>query len=82
VKYLVLVAAAAAAAVIATLVRYGSLQPCDWLKQDVAARLDVPPLIAEAKVRAEFLVSGVAEPSAADCLTSWWDFKAYGKVAE
>lgn len=80
-KYLVLVAAAVVAAVIATLVRYESLHPCDWLEQDVAARLGVPPLVAEAKLRAEFLVSGVTEPAAGDCLTAWWDFKANGELA-
>jgi len=79
VRYLVLVAGVTVAAVIATLVRYESLHPCDWLQRDVATRLGVPPLVAEAKVRAEFLVSGVAEPSAGDCLTAWWDFKANGK---
>lgn len=81
-KYLLLAVAAGAAAVIATLVRYQSLYPCDWLKHDTAARLGVPPLVAEAKVRAEFLVKGVTDPSAGQCLTAWWDFKANEKKAE
>lgn len=81
-KYLVLVAGAAVAAVVATWVRYDSLHPCDWLERDVAKRFGVPPLVAEAKVRAEFLVSGVTEPSAGNCLTAWWDFKANGTEAD
>lgn len=81
-KYLVLAVGAVIAAVIATFVRYQSLYPCDWLKHDTAARLGVPPLVAEAKVRADFLVKGVTDPTAGQCLTAWWDFKANEKKAD
>lgn len=81
-KYLLLVAGLVAAAVIATLARYESLDPCDWLAHDMARALDAPSLLAEAKIRADFLLRGITEPQTTDCLTAWWDLKADGVPSE
>ncbi len=61
--------------VVATLSRYQSLDPCDWLINDVAAAYHVTPNMAEAKIRAGFLLDGVIQPDATDCLTEWWSFR-------
>ena len=80
-KILILPLALVGAAVIATMVRYGSLQPCDWLDQDAAAQSGLPRLVAEAQVRAAFLLDGITDPTAGECLTAWWDLKANGAIA-
>ena len=80
-KILVLVLALVGAAGIATVVRYGSVHPCVWLDQDTASETGLPDLLAQARVRAAFLLDGITEPSAANCLTAWWDLKANGAKA-
>jgi len=77
-KILVVVLALLGAAGIATVVRYGSLDPCDWLDMDTASEHDLPRLVAQARVRASFLLDGIANPTPGDCLTAWWDLKANG----
>ena len=64
------------AAVVATYVRYQSLDPCDWLERDMAQRMGMPELVVRGRIRAQFLIRGIAEPGAADCLTEWWRFKS------
>ncbi len=80
-KILVLVLALLGAAGIATVVRYGSLDPCVWLDNDTASASDLPRLVAQAQVRAMFLLDGIADPTPGDCLTAWWDLKANGATA-
>jgi hypothetical protein len=77
-KILVLVLALLGAAGVATYVRYGSFDPCVWLDIDTASASDLPRLVAQAQVRASFLLDGITSPTPGDCLTVWWDLKANG----
>ena len=75
-KYLVLLVGLSLAASIATYVRYQSLHPCDWMEHDLADEWGVPRLMARAKIRAEFLLDGIAEPGPSECLMGWWEMRA------
>lgn len=75
-KYGLIVVVLALAACGATYVRYESLHPCDWLEQDMAADQGMPRLIAKARIQAEFLLQGITEPSAYQCLSGWWKVRA------
>ncbi len=66
----VLVAAAAA-----TLMRYGSLDPCVWLETDQIEDSILPPVAVRAQIRAVFLLDGVTDPGPLDCLLQWWDWR-------
>ncbi len=78
-KYLLIVVALIAVAAGGTLFRYGSFHPCEWLEQDVMRTSGFPPVVAQAQIRATFLVNGIVEPSGYDCLRHWWRLKADGK---
>ena len=65
----------AAAIIVATLIRYQSLDPCDWLARDIADAQGLTVTMAEAKVRAGFLLEGTVQPGADDCLLEWWSFR-------
>ena len=80
-RVLVILLCLAGAAAAATMVRYGSLQPCDWLDQDAAKETGLPRVVAQAQIRAAFLLEGIADPTPGDCLTAWWDLKADGATA-
>jgi len=80
-KFVFLIVALVAAESVATLVRYGSLQPCDWLDHDTAQEAGLPRLVAQAQVRAAFLLEGITNPTPGECLTAWWDLKANGAAA-
>ncbi len=69
---LILVVAAAGA----TFWRYQSFDPCEWLKQDMAAKSDLPGLFVEGQIRWDFLFDGVADPDGMQCLKKWWNFRA------
>ncbi len=75
-KVLVLILGLAGAAAVATVVRYGSLDPCAWLDHDTAELTGLPRLVAQAQVRAAFLLDGITDPTPGECLTAWWDLKA------
>ena len=77
-KYALLVIGLAVAATIATYVRYESLDPCDWMDQDMARQSGLPLLVVRTRIRAEFLLEGITEPSASDCLSRWWEIRAEG----
>ncbi len=62
-----------AAAAAATLVRYGSLDPCVWLETDLIEDSILPPAAVRAKIRTAFFVDGVTDPGPLDCLLEWWD---------
>lgn len=79
-KVLVLVLGLSAAAGIATFARYESFHPCDWLDQDTARALDVPLVMAQARIRAGFILRGIADPDAYDCVSDWWRLKADGRL--
>jgi len=61
--------------VVATLIRYQSLDPCDWLARDMADKEGLTVAMAEAKVRAGFLLGGIVQPDVDDCLLEWWAFR-------
>ena len=71
-KYSLLALGIVIAAGAATLNRYGSLDPCVWMETDLADQ----SLVLQAKVRAELLLRGIAEPGVYDCLTTWWEIRA------
>ncbi len=77
-KAALLVAGLLLAAVGATFFRYQSLNPCDWMEQDLAESYGLPLLIVRAQIRAAFLLEGVTEPDALDCLLEWWDWRSEG----
>ena len=77
-RYLGIAAALIVAAAIATLARYESFDPCDWLEQDMARALGMPPIVAQARIRAGFLFRGIIEPTSGECLDNWWRLKADG----
>ncbi len=66
----VLVAAAAA-----TLMRYGSLDPCVWLETDRIEDSILPAAVVRAQIRGAFFVDGVTYPGPLDCLVKWWDWR-------
>jgi hypothetical protein len=76
VKILLIVVGLLAAAGAATYARYESFDPCTWLVQDAARQSGLPPLAEEARIRTGFLVRGITEPGAADCLEAWWDLRS------
>jgi len=78
VKYLLLIVGLAAAASVATYARYESLDPCVWLVHDAARQSGLPPLAEETRMRAAFLVRGIAEPGFYDCLDAWWRLRFEG----
>ena len=69
---------AIAAATIATYSRYESFSPCIWIEQDQARATGLPTLVTRGRIHAEFLLRGIREPDAMDCLLSWWDFRLEG----
>lgn len=75
-KYAIVVAGLIAAALTATYVRYESLDPCIWLVHDATGQSELPALAVEARIRAGFLVRGIAEPGAYDCLSEWWRLRS------
>jgi hypothetical protein len=81
-KYLGIVVVLGLAAVIATLVRYESLDPCEWLEQDMTRALGMPAIVAQARIRAGFLFRGIVEPTSRECLDDWWRLKAEGLPEE
>ncbi len=81
-RYLGIAAALVVVAAIATLARYESFDPCDWLEQDIARSLGMPALVAQARIRATFLFRGIVEPDTSDCLNAWWHLKAEGLPEE
>jgi hypothetical protein len=76
VKYAIVVIGLIAAALIATYARYESLEPCVWLVHDAARQSQLPELAVEARIRADFLVRGIAKPGPCDCLSDWWRLRS------
>lgn len=75
-KVLLIVVGLLAAAGAATYARYESLDPCTWLVQDAARQSGLPPLAEEARIRAGFLVRGIAEPGPYECVEAWWRLRS------
>ena len=66
------------AAAIATYARYGSFDPCQWMEQELAQESGLPRLVVRARIHGEFLLQGIADPYAGECITAWWDYRADG----
>jgi hypothetical protein len=81
-RYLGIVVVLGLAAVIATFARYESLDPCEWLEQDMTRALGMPKIVAQAQIRATFLFRGIVEPTSRECLDDWWQLKAEGLPEE
>ncbi len=77
-RYIGIAAALVMAAAAATFVRYESFDPCDWLERDTARALGLPPIAAQAQIRAAFMFRGIVAPDTYDCLGDWWRLKAEG----
>ena len=77
-KYIGFVVVLGLAAVIATFARYESFDPCEWLEQDMTRSLGMPRLVAQARIRAGFMIRGIVEPTSRECLDDWWQLKAEG----
>jgi hypothetical protein len=77
-KYLGIVVVLGVAAVIATFARYESIDPCEWLEQDMTRALGMPRIVAQARIRAGFMFRGIVEPTSGECLEDWWRLKAEG----
>ncbi len=78
-KYLGIGVVLAVAAVIATFARYESIDPCEWLEQDMTRALGMPRVVAQARIRAGFMLRGIVEPTSRECLEDWWRLKAEGE---
>ena len=78
VRFAVIVAGLLAAAAVATYARYESLDPCDWMEQDLVAQSGLPAVAVEIRIRAAFLLDGITEPDAGDCLVKWWEWRREG----
>jgi hypothetical protein len=76
VKSLVFLGGLLIAAVVATYVRYQSLDPCDWMMRDLAESSNLPDIVVAARVRSAFLLDGITEPTATDCLSGWWRLRS------
>jgi hypothetical protein len=65
----------------ATYARYESLSPCDWMAQDLTRQTDMPLIVSQSRVRANFLIQGITEPNPYECVLAWWKFRAEGGLA-
>ena len=81
-KFVLIVIGLAVAATIATYARYQSLNPCDWMEQDLARQTGLPPLVVRVRIRAAFLIDGITDPDPYDCILRWWEFRAEGLPGE
>ncbi len=79
IAFLVIVLTLAGSA--ATYARYESLSPCDWMAQDLTRQSDMPLIVSESRVRANFLIQGITEPKPYQCVLAWWKFRADGGLA-
>ncbi len=77
-KFVLIVIGLAVAATIATYARYQSLNPCDWMEQDLTRQTGLPPMVVRVRIRAAFLIDGITDPGPYDCIMAWWEFRAEG----
>ena len=81
-RIVVIVAGLLVVASIATFARYGSLHPCDWMEQDLAAQSSLPRVAVELQISAAFLLEGITNPGPGDCLVKWWEWRREGLPQE
>ena len=77
-RYALLLIGLAVAATAATYVRYESLDPCDWMEQDLARQSGLPLIAVRARILLEFGLKGITDPTVYDCLSEWWEIRAEG----
>ena len=70
------------AAAAATQARYGSFNPCDWLRIDAGRQSGLADPIVRARIKARFLLRGVLTPGPGDCLSEWWRVRRDGLPEE
>ncbi|HMB77849.1 MAG TPA: hypothetical protein VKN76_15735 [Kiloniellaceae bacterium] len=75
-KWFWIVLVALLAAGVGTYARYQSLDPCVWLKKDMMKTSGMPAIWVETHIKARFLLDGITEPTATECLRGWWSFRA------
>jgi len=79
-KYAVILIGIAIFASGATFGRYGNFDPCDWTAQDHAKSTLIPKIVWEGRLKAEFLVKGITQPTYSDCVLAWWESRAEDAV--
>ena len=79
-KYIILVIGIAIFGSGATYGRYGNFDPCDWTAQDQADATLIPKIVWEGRLKAKFLVKGIARPTFSDCMLAWWESRAEDAV--
>jgi hypothetical protein len=52
------------------------------MEEDLAAQSNLPRVAIELQIGAAFLLEGIADPSAGDCLLQWWDWRREGLPLE
>lgn len=77
-KIAIAAAVLALLAATATYARFESFDPCVWMEHELAQESGLPRMVVAARIQAEFLVRGIGDPGAKDCLLAWWDFRAEG----
>jgi hypothetical protein len=75
-KYALIAFVLLIAATAATFYRYGSLDPCSWIEQDMAADSALPLLVIQAEIKARFLLDGITDPGFYECLEAWWELRS------
>ncbi|MFT5440772.1 MAG: hypothetical protein ACI9MJ_002646 [Alphaproteobacteria bacterium] len=74
-NFIALVLVAAVAGTAATYFRYQSFNPCMWLEQEYAEDSALPLLVTKGRIKAEFFLRGIREPTVTDCTVAWWNFR-------
>lgn len=77
-KYAILAFFLGVSATAATFYRYGSLDPCVWLKRDMAAESSLPVLAVQAQITLKLGLN----PTTYECLEAWWEFRTDGLPTE
>ncbi len=77
---LIIVVVLVIAGSIATYVRYESFNPCDWMEQDLTAQSALPRIVVQGRIKAEFLIEGITDPTPSQCVQAWWKFRRDGAL--
>ena len=77
-KFMTVLTCIGIAAVVMTYIRYQSLDPCDWMEQDLAQQTELPRLVVQGRIRAGFLLDGIVDPDSLDCVLAWCEYRADG----
>ena len=68
------------AGTVATYVRYGSFSPCDWMEQDLTAQSALPRIVIQGRIKAEFLIHAITDPTSYQCIQAWWELRRDGAL--